>query len=142
MRVVGVDLGRRRVGVAVSDSGGTTAVPSATIGRSGDDRADRARLAAAIQELEPELVVVGLPRSLDGTEGPAAARAREEASALADLLHLPVELHDERLTTVTAERSLVEAGVRGRDRRRVVDQLAATVLLQSWLDATAERSAG
>ncbi len=134
MRVVGLDLGKRRVGVAVSDSGGVLAVPSTTVERTGDDVADRARVADAVRELGAECVVVGLPRSLDGSEGPAAAWARDEAAALAELLDVTVELHDERLTTVSAQRSLVAAGVRGRDRRKVVDQVAAAVLLQAWLD--------
>ena len=134
MRVVGLDLGKRRVGVAVSDSGGVMAVPSTTVERTGDERRDRARLADVVRELEPERVVVGLPRSLDGSEGPAAVWARAEAEALAELLDVPVELYDERLTTVSAQRSLVAAGVKGRDRRKVVDQVAAAVLLQAWLD--------
>ena len=134
MRVVGLDLGQRRVGVAVSDSGGIMAVPSTTVARTGDDTLDRERVVEAVRELEPELVVVGLPRSLDGSEGPAAVWARAEAAALAGLLDVPVELYDERMTTVSAQRSLVAAGVKGRDRRRVVDQVAATVLLQAWLD--------
>src|SRR5205085_3638545 len=84
---------------------------------------------------EAERVVIGLPLSLDGSEGPAAAWARAEASALAAALgDVPVELYDERLTTVSAQRALVAAGVRGRNRRRVVDQVAAAVLLQAWLD--------
>ena len=134
MRVVGLDLGKRRVGVAVSDSGGILAVPSTTVERTGDDAADRARVADVVRELAAERVVVGLPRSLDGSEGPAAGWARGEAAALAALLDVPVELYDERLTTVSAQRSLVAAGVKGRDRRKVVDQVAATVLLQAWLD--------
>lgn len=134
MRVVALDLGKQRVGVAVSDSAGTMAVPSTTVARTGDAARDRARVVDEIRELEAERVVVGLPLSLDGSEGPAAAWAREEAAALAALLDVPVELYDERLTTVSAQRSLVAAGVKGRDRRRVVDQVAATVLLQAWLD--------
>ncbi|MEA2932303.1 MAG: putative pre6S rRNA nuclease [Actinomycetota bacterium] len=132
--MVGLDLGKRRVGVAVSDSAGILAVPSTTVERVGDDAADRARLAEAVRELEAELVVVGLPRSLDGSEGPAAEWARAEAAALAGLLDVPVELFDERLTTVSAHRSLAAAGVKGRNRRKVVDQVAAAVLLQAWLD--------
>jgi putative Holliday junction resolvase len=87
-------------------------------------------------------VVVGLPLSLDGGTGPAARAALEEAEALRAVLDVPVECHDERLTSVTANRSLTEAGVTGRRRRRAreagaVDQAAATVLLQSWLDGHA-----
>jgi putative holliday junction resolvase len=134
MRVVGLDLGKKRVGVAVSDSGGILAVPSTTVERTGDEAADRARVASAVRDLGAERVVIGLPLSLDGSEGPAAAWARAEAEALAALLDAPVELYDERMTTVSAQRSLVAAGVKGRDRRRVVDQVAAAVLLQAWLD--------
>lgn len=136
MRVVALDLGRQRVGVAVSDSAGVVAVPSTTVVRTGDAARDRRRVADEIRDLGAERVVVGLPLSLDGSEGPAAAWAREEAAAIAALLDegVPVELYDERLTTVSARRSLVAAGVKGRDRRRVVDQVAAAVLLQAWLD--------
>ena len=134
MRVVGIDLGQRRVGVAVSDGAGTLAVPHGTVERTGDPDRDRAALAAVVQELGGEVVVVGLPLSLDGGVGPAAQAAQAEAAALAGVLGVPVELADERLTTVSAHRSLAHAGVRSRPRRRVVDQVAATVLLQSWLD--------
>ncbi len=142
MRVVALDLGKQRVGVAVSDSAGVMAVPSTTVERTGDVGRDRRRVAAEIIELEAERVVVGLPLSLDGSEGPAAAWAREEAGALAALVAVPVELYDERLTTVSAHRSLVAAGVKGRDRRRVVDQVAAAVLLQAWLDGGRGTGAG
>lgn len=92
-----------------------------------------------MRDEEAELVVVGLPRSLDGGEGPAARGAIAEAKALANVVGVPVETHDERFTTVSAERSLREGGVRGPDRRRVVDKVAAAVMLQSWLDARAAR---
>ncbi len=135
MRVVALDLGRQRVGVAVSDSGGVMAVPSTTVARTGDEVRDRARVVEEIVDLGAERVVVGLPLSLDGSEGPAAAWARAEAAALAAALpEIEVELYDERLTTVSAQRSLVAAGVKGKNRRRVVDQVAAAVLLQAWLD--------
>ena len=116
------------------------ATPYSVIKRSGDALADRARVAEIVSEVEAGLVVVGLPLSMDGTEGPAAKAALKEAEALRDLLDVPVELQDERLTSVTANRSLTEAGVTGRRRRKAreagtVDQAAAAVLLQSWLDA-------
>jgi putative Holliday junction resolvase len=140
MRAVALDLGTRRIGVAVSDSGGTMATPYSTIQRSGDVGADRARVADLVAETEAALVVVGLPLSMDGSEGPAARAALDEAEALRHLLDVPVECHDERLTSVTANRSLTEAGVTGRRRQKArkagaVDQAAATVLLQSWLDS-------
>ncbi len=130
MRAVGLDLGERRIGVAVSDRAGTVAVGHGVVERTADWQA----LVAVIAELEPERVIVGLPLSLDGTRGPAAQRAEADAAALRRLLDVPVELVDERFSTVTAHRGLQAAGARRPDRRRVVDQAAATILLQSWLD--------
>ncbi len=115
------------------------ATPYSTIQRSGDMNADRARVAEIVAEVEAGLVVVGLPLSLDGSEGPAARAALDEAGALRAVLDVPVECHDERLTSVAANRSLTEAGVTGRRRQKArragaVDQTAAAVLLQSWLN--------
>jgi putative Holliday junction resolvase len=141
VRVVGLDLGERRIGIAVSDRDGMLAVPHGTIERSGDADRDRATIARMVQDLEAGAVVVGLPLSLDGSLGPAAKAAQAEAAALAGVLGVAVELVDERLTTVTANRSLAAAGVQGRSRRRVVDQVAAAVLLQSWLDGQRDRPA-
>jgi putative holliday junction resolvase len=138
VRVVGIDLGERRVGVAVSDSAGVLATPRRTILRSGDTASDRARLVDEIIEAEGEHVVVGLPLSLDGARGPAARAAADEARLLSRLLEprgIAVETFDERFTTVSAERRLAEAGRRGKERKGVVDQEAATVMLQAWLDA-------
>ena len=142
MRVLGVDLGDRRIGVAVSDAGGVLASPVEVVERSGDRAVDHARLAALADELEVELVVVGLPLSLSGRPGPAARAIAAEVEELAGRLPVPVETIDERLTTVTAERSLREAGVRGRARRQVVDKAAAAVLLQTWLDGRAAARQG
>ena len=94
-----------------------------------------------VAEEEAEVVVVGLPRSLDGSTGPAAAAAQREADELADVLPVPVVTHDERFTTVTAHQQLRAAGVDGRRRRQIVDQQAAVVLLQSWLDANPPNTA-
>ena len=133
-RVLGIDLGSRRIGVAISDPGRVLASPDQVIQRSGDDARDRRAIGAVAAEWEATLVVVGLPLSLDGTDGPAATAARAEAERLADATGLPVETYDERFTTVSAERSLAEANVRGPDRRKVIDMVAAAVLLQAWLD--------
>jgi putative holliday junction resolvase len=144
VRVLGVDLGERRIGVAVSDSGGLLASPRCTIMRSADPGADRARVAALVAETGAKKVVVGLPVGLDGSSGRAARAAEEEARALAGLLSaegVGVETFDERFTTVSAERQLAEAGHRGQARRRVVDQAAAAVMLQAWLDTRRERDA-
>ena len=131
-RVLGLDLGSRRIGVAVSS--GTVATPHAVLERGKDRATDHAAIAALVDELGAERVVVGLPLSLDGRMGPAAAAAAEEAEALGDVLGVPVETYDERLTTVTADRSLSSLGLRGQARRRVVDKVAAAVMLQAWLD--------
>jgi putative pre-16S rRNA nuclease len=135
MRVLGLDLGTKRIGVAVSDRSGTIASPLAVIERGSSRAADHARIADLVRAEEAERVVVGLPISLSGGDGPAARAARSEVVRLATVVGVPVETHDERLTTVTAERQLAERGVRGPDRRRVVDKVAAAVILQSWLDS-------
>ena len=134
MRAIGLDLGSKRIGVAVSDSGGVLATPIDTVERN-DVRADHERIAGLVEEWEAEIVVVGLPYSLDGGTGPAAQRALAEIAALGDTLTVPVVPYDERLTTVTAERNLMQQGMTGVARRAVVDQVAASVILQSWLDA-------
>jgi putative Holliday junction resolvase len=135
--VAALDLGAKRIGVAYSDSGRTLASPWGTILRSGDAARDRLAVVDAVREIEASTVVVGLPLSLSGEEGPAARAALEEAAALRVLfepLGVLVETADERFTTVEAERSLAAAGRRGKAARKVVDSAAAMVLLQSWLD--------
>jgi putative Holliday junction resolvase len=132
-----VDLGARRIGIAVSDSAGTLATPRGTIVRSGDAERDRRALVTLAREEEAVVVVVGHPLSLDGTRGPAAVAAEEEAAALEGLLEphgVRVELFDERLTTVSAHQALTAGGTRGRNQRAVVDQPAAAVMLMAWLD--------
>ncbi len=136
-RAVGIDLGTRRIGIAVTDSAGTMALPRTTVVRSGDRERDRRHLVELALEEEAVVVVVGLPLSLDGRHGPAATAAVEEAEALRALLaphHIDVELFDERLTTVSAHQALAAGGAGGRRRRTVVDQAAASVMLEAWLD--------
>ncbi len=137
-RVVALDLGSKRIGVAYSDSGRLLASPWGTIERSGDSGRDRRAVLEAVREVEASTVVVGLPLSLSGGQGPAARAALQEAEALrAELspLGVAVETADERFTTVEAQRSLREAGRTGRAARKVVDTAAAMVLLQAWLEA-------
>ena len=135
---LGVDPGDARVGVARSDPTGFLATPLETVRRGKGDLRRIGRLAAEAEAVE---VVVGLPRSLSGREGPAAAKTRSWAAALARALApLPVRLVDERLTTISAEAMLRDRGVKGRARRAVVDQAAAVVILQHALDA--ERATG
>jgi len=135
---LGVDVGSVRVGLAVSDPDGVLATPVETLARDTTSSAgaptDQRRIADEAAERQALEVLVGLPRSLSGGEGPAAKAARAYATALAQLLDVPVRLVDERLSTVAAHRSLREAGMKGRKQRAVVDQVAAVVLLQNALD--------
>jgi putative Holliday junction resolvase len=132
-----LDLGSKRIGVAISDGDRRVATPLTTVHRSGDRAREHREIRDLVDEWEVELVVVGLPLSLDGSVGPAAAAAIEEAEELRDTISAPVEPYDERLTTVTADRVLREQQLDARARRRVVDMVAAAVLLQSWLDGRA-----
>ena len=142
-RAVGIDLGSRRIGIAVTDSAGTMALPRSTVLRSGDRERDHRRLVDLVLEEGAVTVVVGLPLSLDGRHGRAASGATEEASALSTLLAphgVGVELFDERLTTVSAHQALTAGGAGGRQRRQIVDQAAAAVMLEAWLAAGRTRS--
>jgi putative Holliday junction resolvase len=133
---VGVDVGSVRVGVARSDPSGLVATPVETVRRVPGTAADVDRIAAIVAEEDALEVVVGLPRTLRGEEGSAARAARQYATAIAErVAPIPVRLVDERLSTVSAHRTLRDAGVRGRRHRPVVDQVAAVVILQSALDA-------
>jgi putative Holliday junction resolvase len=135
---LGVDVGEVRIGVARSDPSGLVATPVETVPRGAGDLA---RLRALVAEEEAVELVVGLPRSLSGREGPAAAKVRQFAVRLAGaVLPVPVRLCDERLSTVSAEAVLRERGRTGRKRRAVVDQAAAVVILQNALDT--ERGTG
>jgi putative Holliday junction resolvase len=133
-RVLGIDPGSRRIGIAVSDQDRRVATPLVVVERRRDAQAHRRAIGDLSREWEVVGLVVGLPLSLDGSEGPAAVAARDEAAALADATGLPVTTYDERFTTVTAERAMAEAEVPKHDRRAVVDKLAAAIMLQSWLD--------
>lgn len=134
-RAVALDIGSRRIGVALSDSNGSVATPYEVVQRSGDRSRDHRRIGELVDEAGAEVVVVGLPFSLDGSIGPAARGILEEVEELRANLPVDVVTWDERLTTVEAERSLRVMGVKKGNRRRIVDQVAATVILQSWLDA-------
>jgi putative holliday junction resolvase len=135
---LGVDVGTVRLGVAISDPRGVLATPVKTVARKGTGGTDLDELAALVEEHEVVEVVVGLPRTLRGADGPAATAAREFADRLAaQIAPVPVVLVDERLTTVAADRILADRGIRGPGRRKVVDQVAAMAILQSRLDALA-----
>ncbi len=140
-RILGVDLGARRIGLAVSDPSGIIASPHGTIERSGDSHRDRVAIVAAANEAEASIIVVGLPREMSGRMGPAAKAARAEVEALRVLAPtLQFELVDERMTTVIAQRSLIDAGVRRKARKQTVDKVAAAVILRSYLEARPARA--
>ena len=134
-RRLGVDVGTVRIGVATSDPDGILATPVETVGRDRKGGKHVRRLAELAAELEVVEVVVGLPRTLADRTGPSALDAIAVADALAArIAPVPVRLSDERLTTVTAQRSLREAGVRARGQKSMIDQAAAVGILQTWLD--------
>jgi putative holliday junction resolvase len=134
---IGVDVGTVRIGVAVSDPDGVLAAPFATLDRDREGGTDIDQLADIVADRGAVEVIVGLPRSLSGRRGPAARTVEEYAEALAArVAPVPVRLADERLTTVAASRALADRGVRGRRQRAVVDQAAAVLILQGWLDTT------
>jgi len=132
-KILAVDWGWARIGLAVSDDLGLTAQGLGTFPRVSETQALDA-IATHVHALGVEAVVVGLPRNMDGSDGPSAEAARAFAQALEERFRLPVHLWDERLTTLAAERMLVGAGVRRRARRGLVDQVAATLILQGFLD--------
>jgi len=138
-RALGVDLGERRIGLALSDPSRTLASPYDVVRRGRDHAADHGTILAAAREAGATTIVVGLPLSLSGATGPAARAALVEAEELRVAAgdDIDVVVHDERLTTVTAERALDEARMPRADRKQVVDKIAAAVMLQSWLEGGA-----
>jgi putative Holliday junction resolvase len=138
-RVLGLDLGDVRIGVAISDPERRLAVPLGTV-QVGRPPGEMRAIADLVKENDVTLVVIGEPISLDGVRRERATHAANFADALRAMLTVPVALHDERFSTTQAERSLRDAGVSGKRRRSVVDAAAAQVILQSWLDG--QRSEG
>jgi len=138
-RVLGLDLGERRIGVASSDADGRLAVPSEVVERTPDRPAVHRRIRGLVEDLEAVAVVVGVPLSLDGSVGPAARRILDEVADLRAVVGVPVFTCDERFSTTEAHSSLREAGLDGRARRGVVDAVAASVILQRWLDRRPSR---
>ncbi len=136
VRVLAVDFGEKRIGLAVSDETGRVVVPVGAVARRSDAQA-AADVARAAKEREVTRVVVGLPRNLDGREGPIARRARNFARRVGEACGLPVDLHGEALTSVAADAALDAAGVPLRNRPGLRDAEAAAVLLRDWLAARA-----
>ena len=140
-RVLGVDPGARRIGLALSDEEACIASPHATLQARNAEHAAQ-MVCDVAREQGVRTVVVGLPLNLDGSDGDAALRARRFAKRLRELTSVEVVLWDERLSSQQADRALGDAGVRGRKRRGLTDRIAAALVLQSYLDARAsERTA-
>ena len=131
-RIIGLDPGERRIGVAIADPTGTIASPDRYIDRRAVDPG--AEIAALCRELDVCVIVVGLPISLDGREGPSAIAAREFGAMVHEVTQVDVEYHDERFTSVTADQALISGGVRRKKRKEKRDQVAAAVMLQGYLD--------
>ncbi len=138
MRSIGLDLGTKTIGIAVSDELGFTAQGRPTLARRGP-RKDLEALRLLAEEVAAERFILGLPINMNGTEGPRAEATRAFGAALGQATGLPVVFQDERLTTAEANRTLLEADVSRKRRREVVDQLAASLILQGWLDAQPRR---
>jgi putative Holliday junction resolvase len=133
-RVLGLDLGSRRIGVAVTDSGQRVATGIQVVNRGGDRRADHRAVAALVAEYEAVGVVVGLPISMSGETGPSARAVLEEIDEIRSRVAVDVDTVDERLTTLAASGALRAAGRPARRQRTLIDQTAAAVLLQTWVD--------
>lgn len=138
MRILGLDYGDRKIGVAVSDALGWTAQGLEVIVRTSQEK-DLKRLEQIVKDHEVEAIVLGLPKNMNGTVGPRGEISIAYAEMLRQSLGLPVHLWDERLSTVSAERTLLEADVSRKKRRQVVDKMAATIILQTYLDYNSRR---
>lgn len=135
MRILGLDVGEQRIGVALSDPLGWTAQGLCTLERSQEEEKDVNRLNQIIKEYEVEKVVVGLPKNMNGSLGPQAQKVQDFAQKLEAVCGVAVIFWDERLSTVLAERTLLDADVSRKKRKRVIDKMAAVVILQSYLDS-------
>lgn len=141
--MLALDLGQRRIGVAISDSDRRVATPLVVVARHPDRPKLHREIGDLVAEWEADLVVVGLPIDLQGDVGIAAQGVLAERQELEAALGVPVEVHDERMTTRIAEQSLRQRGdMDGKARRKVVDMVAAAVILQDWLDTRASHDAG
>ena len=140
MRILGIDYGQARIGVAKSDPTGLIAEPHLVLRRKTDELSanEIARLAI---ELEASRIVVGWPRNMNGSVGPGALSCVQFADLLRETTGLPVDLYDERLTTVAAERLLISAEVNRKNRKKVIDALAASIMLQGYLDRRRQETA-
>ncbi len=136
MRVLAIDHGTKRMGIALSDPSGMIAQPLEFIPAEPFAQFLE-RLKTILREKEVELIVIGMPRNMDGSYGPAAAKVQEFVAVLKENIIIPIRTWDERLTSAQANRFLIEANVRRQDRKEKVDKAAAAILLQSFLDSGA-----
>jgi len=135
VRVIGVDLGSKRIGIALSNSDLTVATPYDVIQRAKKADKDYIAILKIAHEWEAKKIIVGLPISLDGTLGASARSVISEIEKLKTITDMPIETHDERFTTVTAEQILLQQNVKGDKRKSVVDKVAAAIILQGWIDS-------
>ncbi len=135
MRVIGIDLGSKRIGIALSDTDLTVATPLDVVERSGNVEKDHIAILKITDEWEVQKIIVGLPISLDGTLGPSAQSVMDEIKMLRGVTDIPIETHDERFTTVTAEQILLQQNVKRDKKKRVIDKVAAAIILQGWIDS-------
>ena len=135
MRVIGIDLGSKRIGIALSDSDLTVATPLDVVERSGNVEKDHIAILKITDEWEVQKIIVGLPISLDGTLGSSAQSVMDEIKMLESVTDIPIETHDERFTTVTAEQILLQQNVKRDKKKRVIDKVAAAIILQGWIDS-------
>ena len=131
MAIIGLDVGDKHIGVAMAI--GTIAVPVAVIKRT-EEEEDMERIAALTRDYETELIVIGLPRSMDGSIGAQAELVIEFTKSLSNHIDIPIDMCDERLTTVTADRLLQESGAKRKQRKANIDAMAAAVILQAYID--------
>jgi putative Holliday junction resolvase len=131
MAIIGLDVGDKHIGVAMAV--GTIAVPVAVIKRT-EEEVDLERIAALTRDYETELIVIGLPRSMDGSIGAQAELVLEFTKSLSDYIDIPIDMCDERLTTVTADQLLQESGAKRKQRKANIDAMAAAVILQAYID--------
>ena len=132
-RIIALDVGDARIGVAASDLMKIIANPVTTYHRPGDEQKDACEIAKLIREKEGELIVCGLPVTMDNGENDQTVKTRHFADVLKQYTDLPIEFIDERFTTVSAERVLLEANMRRKDRKQVIDKIAATIILETYM---------
>lgn len=135
MRILGLDVGTKTIGVAISDELGLTAQGLDTIRRTAKDpESDFKKIATLVKEYEVDTVVIGLPKNMNGTIGPSGKRSKQFANTLSEYVSSTIKMWDERLTTMAAERMLISADVSRQNRKKVIDKVAAALILQGYLD--------